>query len=117
MSVPKKSRLQRLMASTKRAKQKRVAKSLSQYLKQQNPGMRFAGATVEKRKGGAVLITPIKTNSGLHPSYGTSSSGNSKGKGPYYVGNYGPIKTLKEAKAIAAMLRRQGDKNARVNTW
>jgi hypothetical protein len=83
----------------------RVANALAKFLHQANPAMKTAGATVTRLKGGGFTIRPIKANPG------------GKGKGPYYVGNYGPIKTLKEAKAIAAMLRRQGDKSARVNTW
>lgn len=82
---------------------RRVALSLAKYLKQVNPGMKTSGASIQKLKGGVLKITPIKANAGS--------------KGPYYVENYGPIKTLKEAKAIAAMLRRQGHKGARVNTW
>lgn len=116
----------RRLNASKRSKQKRMTEALRKYLQQQNPGTKLAGAKVQKLKGGVLKITPIKANAGagdrpwLHSRYKpykSSSPAKSKGKGPYYVGNYGPISTLKEAKAIVAMLRRQGDKSARINTW
>jgi len=56
----KPSKLQRLMASTKRAKQKRMAKALNEYLKVRNPGTKLAGAKVIKNAGGSITIIPIK---------------------------------------------------------
>jgi len=58
------SKLQRLINSTKRAKAKRIAKALSAYLKQRNPGTKYAGAKVVKNPGGSITIIPIKANPG-----------------------------------------------------
>jgi hypothetical protein len=54
------TKLQRLMASTKRGKQKRMAKALSAYMKARNPGTKYAGAKVMKNPGGSITIIPIK---------------------------------------------------------
>jgi hypothetical protein len=54
------SKLQRLLASTKRAKAKRMSEALKKYLKIQNPGTEFAGAAIQRLKGGVLKITPIK---------------------------------------------------------
>ena len=54
------NKLQRLMSSTKRAKQKRMAKALNEYLKVRNPGTKLAGAKVIKNAGGSITIIPIK---------------------------------------------------------
>lgn len=97
------TKAQRATKARKASVERRVASALAGFLKRLNPGMKTSGASIQKLKGGVLKITPIKANAGS--------------KGPYYVENYGPIKTLKEAKAIAAMLRRQGHKGARVNTW
>ena len=56
------SKAERTVARQKATVRRRVAVALAKYLRQQNPGVKLAGATVEKRKGGAVLITPIKMN-------------------------------------------------------
>ena|SRR5258707_1165030 len=40
--------------------ERRVAAALAKYLRQQNPGMKTAGAKVQKLKGGVLKITPIR---------------------------------------------------------
>jgi hypothetical protein len=56
------TKLQRQVKAAKAAAKRRVAVALAKYLKQQNPGMKIAGAKVTRLKGGAVKIVPIKTN-------------------------------------------------------
>lgn len=67
------TKAERAVAAQKASAKRRVAVALANYLRQQNPGTALAGATVEKRKGGAVLITPIKVNNGFsHRKNGAS---------------------------------------------
>ena len=54
------TKAQRATARKKAATERRVAAALANYLKKQNPGMKTAGAKVQKLKGGVLKITPIK---------------------------------------------------------
>lgn len=54
------TKAQRKTKTRKAATERRVAVALAKYLKQQNPGMKTAGAKVQKLKGGVLKITPIK---------------------------------------------------------
>ena len=54
------TKLQRLLASTKRAKAKRMSVALAKFLKQANPAAKYSGATVRRNKGGSITIVPIK---------------------------------------------------------
>lgn len=56
------TKAQKRANASKRSKLKRVAKALKTYLAQQNPGMKLAGAAIQKLKGGVIKITPIKAN-------------------------------------------------------
>lgn len=57
------TKAERAVASQKAAVKRRVAVALAKYLKQQNPGVKLAGAKVQKLKGGVIKITPVKANS------------------------------------------------------
>ena len=59
---PNPSKVERAVASQKAAVRRRVAVALAKYLKQQNPGVKLAGAQIEHLKGGVLKITPIKMN-------------------------------------------------------
>jgi hypothetical protein len=54
------NKLQRMIASTKRAKQNRVAAALKKFLHQANPAIETSGAMITKLKGGGFTIRPIK---------------------------------------------------------
>jgi hypothetical protein len=54
------SKAQQSTARKKAATERRVASALAKYLRQQNPGMKTAGAKVQKLKGGVLKITPIR---------------------------------------------------------
>src|SRR5271166_5948314 len=56
------TKAQRATRAKKAATERRVASALAKYLKQANPGMKTAGAKVQKLKGGVIKITPIKAN-------------------------------------------------------
>ncbi len=58
----KPTKAQKRVNASKRSKLKRVAKALKKYLQQQNPGMKLAGAAIQKLKGVVLKITPIKAN-------------------------------------------------------
>ena len=54
------NKLQRMIASTKRAKQNRVTAALKKFLHQANPAIETSGAMITKLKGGGFTIRPIK---------------------------------------------------------
>jgi len=56
------TKLQKRVNAAKKSKQKRIAAALKKYLQLQNPGKKIGGAAVQKLKGGALKITPIKGN-------------------------------------------------------
>jgi len=56
------TKAERAVKAQKASAKRRVAVALANYLKKQNPGVKLAGATVEKLKGGALKIKPIKAN-------------------------------------------------------
>lgn len=59
-SNPGVSRHVRVERARKSAAERRVATALANYLRKQNPGMKTAGAKVQKLKGGVLKITPIR---------------------------------------------------------
>ena len=54
------NKLQRMIASTKRAKRNRVTAALKKFLHQANPAIETSGAMITKLKGGGFTIRPIK---------------------------------------------------------
>lgn len=58
----KSSKLQRKVKAHKVAVERRVASALAKFLKQANPAMKTAGASIQRLKGGVLKITPIKAN-------------------------------------------------------
>jgi hypothetical protein len=58
------SKAQRAVAAQKRAVERRVAVALAKFLKQANPAMKTSGATIQRLKGGAMTIRPIKATRG-----------------------------------------------------
>jgi hypothetical protein len=53
---------QRKQRAKKTAAKTRIAKALRAFLQKQNPGMKLAGAAIQRLKGGVLKITPIKVN-------------------------------------------------------
>lgn len=54
------TKAQRKAKARKAAVERRVAAALAKFLKQANPAMKTAGATMQRLKGGTIKITPIK---------------------------------------------------------
>ncbi len=54
------TKTQRKAQAKKTSAKRRVAKALQHYLRQLNPGKKFAGARVKKNKGGSITIIPVK---------------------------------------------------------
>ena len=62
------SKAERAVASQKASAKRRIAVALAKYLKQQNPGVKLAGAQIEHLKHGVLKITPIKANAAGTPT-------------------------------------------------
>jgi len=56
------TKAQKREKSRKASVQRRVAVALAKFLKQANPAMKTAGASIQRLKGGVLKITPIKAN-------------------------------------------------------
>ena len=116
------TKAERAVRAQKASAKRRVAVALAKYLKQQNPGVKLAGAQVEHLKGGVLKITPIKMNP-RRSRFGSASDferlPRSRSTGPYYVwaGNlrHGPFSSKKEASSFAAYQRKSGVRGARVS--
>lgn len=54
------TKAQRAAKAKTAAAKRRVAVALAKFLKQANPAMKTAGASVQKLKGGVIKITPIR---------------------------------------------------------
>ena len=52
----------RVAKAHKASVERRVSTSLKKFLKQANPAMKTAGASIQRLKGGVIKITPIKAN-------------------------------------------------------
>jgi hypothetical protein len=56
------TKAQKLAKARKASVERRVSTSLKKFLKQANPAMKTAGASIQRLKGGVIKITPIKAN-------------------------------------------------------
>jgi hypothetical protein len=56
------TKAQKREKTRKASVQRRVASALAKFLKQANPAMKTAGASVTRLKGGGFTIRPIKAN-------------------------------------------------------
>jgi hypothetical protein len=56
------TKTQRMQRAKKTTAKTRIAKALRAFLQKQNPGMKLAGAAIQRLKGGVLKITPIKVN-------------------------------------------------------
>jgi len=56
------TKAQKRAKAQKASVQRRVASALAKFLKQANPAMKTAGASIQRLKGGVIKITPIKAN-------------------------------------------------------
>jgi hypothetical protein len=90
--------------------QRRVAVALAKFLKQANPAMKTAGASIQRLKGGVLKITPIKANTARGGSRGAGywvEAWDDSGLAGYpYVNRVLPSRA--KAEALAAALRRKG---------
>lgn len=93
--------------------QRRVAVALAKFLKQANPAMKTAGASVTRLKGGGFTIRPIKANAGKGRVTIRSGPRDPRyGKGKLYAifvdGQYmGNANTKAEANRRASELRQR----------
>jgi len=109
------TKAQKREKARKASVQRRVASALAKFLKQANPAMKTAGATVTRLKGGGFTIRPIKANP-ADGKYGVFENA----QGDWYIArvydgshsrptNFGSWNTFRtRAQAVAAAKRANG---------
>lgn len=89
-----------MMQSAKR----RVAVALAKFLKQANPAMKTAGASIQRLKGGVIKITPIKANAAKSASWTVDAWHGGGGIFPTKKAAMEHARRLREANARAGNL-------------